>query len=102
MFGAYGAVAHAQTTGTSPAVAAGTVERADATGTILDYTPEKSLVLNTGSGDPVHYKFATKVQYVDAAGTAVEAPGLRKNMRVRVSYIKAAGEMTVDKVFLLE
>lgn len=76
--------------------------RAEATGTIADVTAESALVLNTGSMEPMHFKFAKTVSYLDAAGTAVESPGLRKNMRVRVSYLKAGGDMIVDKVVLLE
>ena len=85
-------------TGGSPAVAASE----EATGTITEYTADSALVLNTGSGEPVHYKFAKKVTYVDADGKEIEAPGLRKNIRVRVHYLRAGGDLIVDKVTLLE
>ena len=74
----------------------------DATGRIVDYTPESALVLDTGAGEPVHYKFAKKVTYIDADGRELEASGLRKNLRVRVHYLKVGGDLLVDKVTLTD
>ncbi|MBA2623777.1 MAG: hypothetical protein H0U88_09205 [Chthoniobacterales bacterium] len=85
-------------TGGSPAIASSM----EATGTVSDYTPDTALVLDTGSGEPVHYKFAKKVAFSDADGKAVEASGLRKNVRVRVHYMRTGGDLIVDKVTLLE
>jgi hypothetical protein len=85
-------------TGGSPAVAASE----EASGTITEYTADSALVLNTGSGDPVHYRFAKKVTYVDADGKELQSPGLRKNLRVRVHYVRNGGDLIVDKVTLLE
>lgn len=85
-------------TGGSPAVAGSE----EASGTIAEYTADTALVLNTGSGEPVHYKFAKKVTYVDADGKELQAPGLRKNVRVRVHYVRDGGDLVVDKVTLLE
>lgn len=94
--------ANAQTSGTSASPAATAAARAESTGTISDHTPDIALVLNTGSGDPMHFKFSKTVNYVDASGKTLETPALRKNMRVRVSYLKEGGDMVVDKVVLLE
>ena len=74
----------------------------ESTGTIADYTPDSALVLDTGSGEPVHYKFGKKVTYVDKDGQVIQASGLRKNLRVKVHYIKQGGDMIVDKVTLAE
>lgn len=70
----------------------------ESTGIITEFTPDTALVLDTGSGEPVHFKFARNVQYVDSDGKVVQAPGLRKNLRVRVHYIKEGGDMMIDKV----
>ena len=35
-----------------------TVTGNESTGRITDYTPDSALVLDTGSGEPVHYRFA--------------------------------------------
>ena len=79
-----------------------TVTGGESSGTITDYTPDSALVLDTGSGEPVHYKFAKKVAYVDKDGQIIQAPALSKNQRVKVHYIKQGGDMIVDKVTLAE
>ena len=79
-----------------------TVAGAESTGKITDYTPDSALVLDTGSGEPVHYKFARKVTYVDKDGQTIQAPALTKNLRVKVHYLKQGGDMIVDKVTLAE
>src|SRR5207244_13246796 len=77
-----------------------TVTGNESTGRITDYTPDSALVLDTGSGEPVHYRFAKKVTYVDKDGQVVQASGLQKNLRVKVHYLKQGGEMIVDNVTL--
>src|SRR5438128_11840682 len=79
-----------------------TVAGSESTGKITDYTPDSALVLDTGSGEPVHYKFARKVTYVDKDGQTIQTPALTKNLRVKVHYIKQGGDMIVDKVTLAE
>lgn len=79
-----------------------TVTGTESTGKITDYTPDSALVLDTGSGEPVHYKFARRVTYVDKDGQTVQAPALTKNLRVRVHYVKQGGDLIVDKVTLAE
>ena len=79
-----------------------TASSGESTGRITDYTPDSALVLDTGSGEPVHYKFAKKVAYVDKDGQVIQAPALSKNLRVKVHYIKQGGDMIVDKVTLAE
>jgi hypothetical protein len=56
-----------------------TVGGTESIGKITDYTPDSALVLDTGSGEPVHYKFAKHVAYVDKDGTTIQAPALSKN-----------------------
>jgi hypothetical protein len=79
-----------------------TVGGSESIGKITDYTPDSALVLDTGSGEPVHYKFAKRVTYVDKDGTTIQAPALTKNLRVKVHYIKQGGDLIVDKVTLAE
>jgi hypothetical protein len=79
-----------------------TVTGTESTGKIIDYTPDSALVLDTGSGEPVQYKFARKVTYLDKDGQTIQAPALTKNLRVKVHYVKQGGDMIVDKVALLE
>jgi len=79
-----------------------TVTGTESTGKITDYTPDSALVLDTGSGEPVHYKFAKRVTYVDKDGQTIQAPALTKNLRVKVHYVKQGGDLIVDKVTLAE
>jgi len=72
------------------------------TGTISEYTPGSELVLDVGTGEPVQFKLSQNVVYVDSDGTALEAPGLSTNLRIRVQYIEVGGDNVVDKVTLLE
>ncbi len=95
-----GAVPSASTSPTGGIVA----ERKEATGTITELTPERSLVLQTDSddGEPLVFRFAREVTYVDKDGKTLEAAGLRKNLRVRVSYAKIGGDYIADRVTILE
>src|SRR5436853_6864447 len=79
-----------------------TVTGSESTGRITDYTPDSALVLDTGSGEPVHYRFAKKVTYVDNDGQVIQASGLQKNLRVRVNYLKQGGDMVLEKVTYIE
>ena len=76
-----------------------TVTGTESTGKITDYTPDSALVLDTGSGEPVHYK---KVAYVDKDGQTIQAPALTKNLRIKVHYVKEGGDLIADKVTLAE
>ena len=89
---------------TTPAASPTAAEREEATGTITDVTPDRSLVLHTGTnaGEPTVFRFAPKVTYVDGDGRVVEAAGLRKNLRVRISYVKDGADNVIDKVTILE
>lgn len=78
------------------------VSSMESVGIITDYTPDSALVLDTGTGEPKHFKFAQKVEYVDADGKVIEAAGLRKNLRVRVHYTQHGGDMIIDKVTLAQ
>jgi hypothetical protein len=79
-----------------------TVGGTEAIGKITDYTPDSALVLDTGSGEPVHYKFVKRVTFVDKDGTTIQSPALSKNLRVKVHYLKQGGDLIVDKVTLAE
>jgi hypothetical protein len=59
-------------------------------------------VLNTGSGEPIHYKFSKNVTYVTPDGRVVEASKVRKDSKVRVHYVKEGSDMLVDKVIVTD
>jgi len=102
------AVAHAQTSSTTTSTTTGTADTAttttttESTGTVTEFTPGSSIVLSTGTGEPVHYRFSKSVTYVTPEGKVIEASKVRKNAKVRVHYMKEGSDMLVDKVIVTD
>src|SRR6478672_8332678 len=98
------AVAHAQTSSTTTSTTTGTGDTSTTTtttenaGTVTEFTPGSSIVLSTGTGEPVHYRFSKSVTYVTPEGKVIEASKVRKDSKVRVHYVKEGSDMVVDKV----
>ncbi len=97
------AVAQAQTSTSSTTTTTGTGSETSTTttetyGTVTDFSPGASLVLSTGSGEPVQYRFSKTVTYVTPDGKVIDASRIKKNSKVRVHYIKEGNDMLVDKV----
>jgi hypothetical protein len=90
------------TTTTGTDTTATTTTTTESTGTVTEFSPGASLVLSTGSGEPVHYRFSKSVTYVTPEGKVVEASKVRKNSKVRVHYIKEGSDMVVDKVYVMD
>ena len=102
-------MANAQTSSTTTsttATGAGTTESTttttESTGTITEFSPGSQIVLSTGSGEPLKYKFHKTVTYVTADGKVIEASKVKKNSKVRVHYVKEGNDMLVDKVIVTE
>ena len=96
---AIGAFVYAQPTSNSPDPKAG----AESTGTIKEYTPGSILILETlAPNEPTQFKLSKSVVYADADGKTLEAPGLTTNQKVRVHYMKTAGENVADRVTLIK
>ena len=94
-----GGLAFAQPTSSSPDPKAG----AETTGTIKEYTPGSVLILETlAPNEPTQFKLSKSVVYVDADGKTLEAPGLTTNQKVRVHYMKTAGENVADRVIIVK
>ena len=72
------------------------------TGVITEFTPGATIVLSTGTGEPVHYKFGKNVTYVNARGKEISASKIRKDRKVRVHYVKEGNDMVVDKVTVVK
>lgn len=89
---------HAQSTGTSPDPKAGV----EMTGTIKEYTPGTTLILETlAPSEPVQFKLSKNVTFADTDGKTIEAAGLTTNKKVRVHYTKVDGDNVADKVTLI-
>ncbi|HXP34599.1 MAG TPA: hypothetical protein VN827_03535 [Chthoniobacterales bacterium] len=92
-------IGYAQPTSSSPDPKAG----AETTGTVKTYTPGSILILDTlAPNEPTQFKLSKSVVYVDADGKTLEAPGLTTNQKVRVHYMKTAGENVADRVILIK
>ena len=92
-------LAVAQPTSSSPDPKAG----AESTGTIKEYTPGSILILDTlAPNEPTQFKLSKSVVYVDADGKPLESPALTKDQKVRVHYMKTAGENVADRVILIK
>ena len=99
------AVAQAQTSSTTTTTTGGsetTTTTTENTGTVTEFSPGASIVLSTGSGEPVHYKFSKSVTYVTPDGKVIEASRIKKSSRVRVHYIKEGDDILVDKVIVTD
>jgi hypothetical protein len=93
------AVAYAQPTSSSPDPKAG----AESTGTVKTYTPGSILILDTlAPNEPTQFKLSKSVVYVDSDGKTLEAPGLATNQKIRVHYMKTAGENVADRVIIVK
>jgi hypothetical protein len=93
------ALACAQPTSSSPDPKRG----AESTGTIKEYTPGSILILNTlAPSEPTQFRLSKSVVYVDADGKTLDAPALSKDQKVRVHYVKTAGENVADRVILIK
>jgi hypothetical protein len=89
----------AQPTNSSPDPKAG----AESTGTIKEYMPGSILILDTlAPNEPTQFKLSKSVVYVDADGKNLDAPALTKDQKVRVHYMKTAGENVADRVTLIK
>jgi hypothetical protein len=92
-------IVYAQPTSSSPDPKAG----AESTGTVKTYTPGSILILDTlAPNEPTQFKLSKSVVYIDADGKTLEAPGITTNQKVRVHYMKTAGENVADRVILIK
>ena len=82
-----------------------TTTTTDATGTITEYTPGSTIVLNETTG-PRHYRFGKTVTYVTRSGKVLDEDVVRTRVKVgvpvRVHYVGTAPDMIVDRVILDE
>jgi len=90
------------TTGTGDTQSSTTTTTTESTGTVTEFSPGSSLVLSTGSGEPVHYRFSKSVTYVTPDGKVIEASKVRKDSKVRVHYMKEGNDMVVDRVIVTD
>ena len=104
------ASAFAQTSTTTTATTSGGTSDSAATnasntstaarGTVVEYSPGTSLVLSTGSGEPLHFRFGKTVTYINDEGRTIDTGRIKKNMIARVFYTRQGDDMVIDKLIL--
>ena len=57
-------------------------------------------MLNTGTGEPLHFRFGKTVTYVNDEGRSIQPAMVRKNFLARVHYTKEGKDMVIDKLIL--
>jgi len=82
-----------------------TTTTTDGSGTITEFTPGSTIVLNETSG-PRHYRFGKTVTYVTRSGRVLDQDTVRTRVKVgipvRVHYTGAGDNMLVDRVIVDE
>ena len=96
------AAANAQTSSTTTTTTAQSTTITESVGTITDFTPGVTIVLSSGTGEPVTYKFGKTITYVNGNGKVINASKIRKDRKVRVHYVKEGNDMLVDKVTVVK
>jgi hypothetical protein len=100
------APAYGQTSGTTPTSTSDTgavtptTTTNEARGTITEYSPGVSLVLNTGAGEPLRFRFGKTVTYINDEGRSIEPGRIKKNFIARVYYTKEGNDMIINKLIL--
>src|SRR5438128_529400 len=92
-------IAQSQTSTSETTTATTTTENS---GVITEFTPGATIVLSTGTGEPVHYKFSKNVTYVNASRREIRASKIKEDRKVRVHYVKEGNDMVVDKVTVVK
>src|SRR6185369_10536360 len=90
------------TTSTTTSGATTSAATTESVGTVTDFTPGATIVVSSGTGEPVHYKLGKSVTYINAKGKEIKAEKIRKDRKVRVHYVKEGNDMVVDKVTVVK
>jgi hypothetical protein len=67
-------------------------------GTVTDYTPGAAIVLDPGTGQPVHFIIGKTVQVVTPDGKVIEAAKVKKNTKVHLHLVADGDRTVVDKI----
>jgi len=90
-----------QTTTTQPTTTTETATTSTtASGTVTTYTPGKTIIVRTETGNPITYVLGKTVHYVNKAGKTVEHALIRPGTKVQVVYTKSGDEMIADRVIV--
>jgi hypothetical protein len=102
---AFVAYAQAQTTTTSSTTSSPgttTSSTSNTSGTVTDYTPGAAIVLDPGTGKPVHFLIGKKVQVLGPDGKVIAETDLKKNAKVRLRLVQEGDRTVVDRIAVEE
>lgn len=75
-----------------------TASTANSSGTVTDYTPGAVIVLDPGTGKPVHFVIGKKVRVIGPDGKVLTEADVKKNARVRLHLVAEGDNTVVDKI----
>lgn len=103
---AFVAYAQAQTTTTSSTTTSSpgttTSSTSNTSGTVTDYTPGAAIVIDPGTGQPVHFIIGKTVEIITPDGKVIKAADVKKNAKVRVHLVAAGDRTVVDQIIVDE
>lgn len=70
------------------------------TGSIVEFVPGQSLVINTGTQNQ-RFKLSAQAQYFNPRGKQVPERKLKKDRNVRVHYAKQGDDMVADRITIV-
>jgi hypothetical protein len=73
----------------------------DTSGTVTDYTPGAAIVIDPGTGQPVHFIGKT-VEIITPDGKVMKAADVKKNAKVRVHMVADGDRTVVDQIIVDE
>src|SRR3984893_10824831 len=92
-----------QTTTTQPTTTTETTATSTtASGTVTTYTPGRTIVVQSESGNPVSFMLGKTAHYVNKAGRTVKHAFIKPGTKVQVVYTKSGDEMIADRVVVDE
>ena len=93
-----------QTTTTQPTTTTTetTATSTTTSGTVTTYTPDRTIVVQSESGNPVSFMLGKTVHYVNKAGKTVKHAFIKPGTKVQVVYTKSGDEMIADRVVVDE
>jgi hypothetical protein len=102
---AFVAYAQAQTTTTSSTTSSPgttTSSTSNTSGTVTDYAPGAAIVIDPGTGQPVHFIIGKTVEIITPDGKVIKAADVKKNAKVRVHLVADGDRTVVDQIIVDE
>lgn len=72
----------------------------EATGTVTEFAPDTVIIREKDVTAPVHFSFAKRVEYLDAAGNPVAREIITPGVPVTIRYTREGDRMLVDRIIV--